>query len=91
MVSNLVGDAVVVILSLALSGAAWMTMAIGTKRVYGNLKTRGRSDFESTVAAVGCAIVLFLGGWMPLSLYWSVKWIQKVSHHNCANQLQGGG
>jgi len=91
MVSNIVGDAIVVILSLALSGAAWMTVAIGTKRVYGSVKARGRSEFESTVAAVGCAIVLFLGGWLLLGLYWLAAWVLRGARSDHRASSHEGG
>jgi len=87
MVGSLIANTIIVVLALASSALAWLIIAKGTSSAYRGMQARGLSSTESGILACGAAIVLLLGGWMILGLYWLAAWARRCLDSNAGPAL----
>lgn len=71
---TLVADVLAWLLFVGVAVIGIMVTAFGTIHTYRNMQAAGKSEETSTVLTAGAAVVLFLGGWLFLGLYWLVAW-----------------
>lgn len=72
MVAMVVADVLAWFLFVGLTLLGLTVTVLGTVRTYRNMQTDGNTSLVATASAAGVAIVLFLGGWLFLALYWLV-------------------
>lgn len=72
MVATVVVDVLAWLLFVGVAVLGLTVTAIGTAHIFRNMQKDGRTSSATTVLAAVVAIVLFLGGWLLLALYWLV-------------------
>ena len=80
MVATLVADLLAWFLFLGAGVGALTITVVGTAHAHRNLQEDGNSGPASTVLAAGAAVLLFLGGWLFLGLYWLGAWTLRTIH-----------
>ncbi len=80
MVATVVADALAWFLFAGLTVLAVTVTVVGSVHTYRNVQTKGKTGVAATVSAVVAAIVLFLGGWLFLTLYWLVARALRTVH-----------
>jgi len=90
MVNTIVADAFAWLLFLGVTAVGVTLTVLGTMRAYRSMHTHGRNEVESNIAAVACAVILFLGGWLLLGLYWLAAWILREVRRDHTGQLHEG-
>lgn len=88
MVSTLVADILGWLLFIGITILGLTIIALGTIHAYRGMQARHRSEAVSTIVAAGSAIVLFLGGWLPLALYWLATRTWRMARHSQSDRLQ---
>lgn len=91
MVSTLVADILGWLFFVGITILGLTIMVLGTIQAYRGMQARHHSEAISGVVATGSAIVLFLGGWLPLALYWLARWMWRMTRHSHSDQFQGNG
>lgn len=81
MVATLVLDVASWCFVPVLTVVALTVTAVGTGRVYRTRKAGGGSEVVAATLAVGSAVVLFLGGWLLVGLYWVAAWSWRTMRH----------
>jgi hypothetical protein len=81
MVATLVLDVVSWCFVAALTVVALVVTTVGAVRVYRAQKARGKSETLASALAAGTAVVLFLGGWLLVGLYWVAAWSWRMARH----------
>jgi hypothetical protein len=78
MIATLVANLFAWALVIGIAAAGMVITVLGTARTYRTMKRDGRSTGASTVVASLAAVVLFLGGWLFLGLYWLAARVGRV-------------
>jgi hypothetical protein len=81
MVATLVLDVASWCFVTALAVIALVVTTVVTVRVYRAQKARGKSETLASTLAAGTAVVLFLGGWLLVGLYWVAAWSWRMARH----------
>jgi hypothetical protein len=74
MLTAIIADTLAWSLFLGIPVIGITLTAQGTAHAYGRLRAGGTSVGVSTATATAVAAVLFLGGWLPLGVYWTAAW-----------------
>jgi heme/copper-type cytochrome/quinol oxidase subunit 1 len=72
------GAALAWILFVGITMVGVALTVMGTMRAYQRLRQTGRGEGTSAGLAAAAAIVLFLGGWLVLGLYWLAAWLWRI-------------
>lgn len=72
MVATVVADVLAWVLFVGLTLLGLTVTVGGTARTYRSVQTDGKTRLVATASAAGVAMMLFLGGWLFLALYWFV-------------------
>jgi hypothetical protein len=72
MVATVVADVLAWFLFVGLTLLGLTVTVVGTARTYRSVQKDGKTRLVAIATAAGVAIVLFLGGWLFLALYWLV-------------------
>lgn len=81
MVATVVLDVLTWCFVVALAVVALAVTAVGTARIYHTRRANGKSEAVAASWAVGTAVVLFLGGWLLVGLYWVAAWSWRMVRH----------
>lgn len=74
MVAALVGDLLSWIFVVALTVVALTITIVGTLRMYQKVQGTDMTKAVAVTLVAGTAVVLFLGGWLVVGLYWAATW-----------------
>jgi hypothetical protein len=85
MVATVAGDILAWLLFAGIAIVGVTLTVVGTIRAHHCARTRRLSPAVSTALAGAAAILLFLGGWMFLGLYWLGVWMQRIARGAHAN------
>jgi hypothetical protein len=79
MVATIAGDILAWLLFVGIAVLGVTLTVIGTIRAHRLARARGWSEALSVTLASVAAIVLFLGGWMFLGLWWAGARLQRAA------------
>jgi len=79
MVATVIGDIFAWLLFAGITVFGVTLTVIGTVHAHRYTGTRELSPALSVTLTSAAAIVLFLGGWILLGLYWLGAWVQRVA------------
>lgn len=77
VIASTISSVFVVVIALLCAILGWIIIVLGAKLAYRSTQAHGRSNAVAGVVASAVALVLLLGGWMVLGLYWLTIWVRR--------------
>jgi hypothetical protein len=71
--STLAGDVLAWATLLGITAAGCWTTGVATVRAYKALKLRGWSELALAGTALAISVLLFLGGWLIVDVFWGLR------------------